>query len=235
MSVRRVDLLAESDMPRTWEQVPHTARELGPDRFALCLAPVDCMMMLLTVAASLGKPAFVEESLATDDDLAAALETIARLSDLAHPRSLQSNPIVVLDAMSSPDGPAYSPALFGYSNYARSAAKVNLRFAPVPAGPGGSRGVLGGTGLAVSSSSAAVDAAIRFAAFVADPQVQATTYLEAGGQPAHPRRGIAPRRDRWRRDTSPTPGRRWTDHGSVHDGRASRSHRRQQVTPFTTI
>ena len=185
VSVRRVDLLAESDMPRTWEQVPHTARELGPDRFALCLAPVDCMMMLLTVAASLGKPAFVEESLATDDDLAAALETIARLSDLAHPRSLQSNPIVVLDAMSSPDGPAYSPALFGYSNYARSAAKVNLRFAPVPAGPGGSRGVLGGTGLAVSSSSAAVDAAIRFAAFVADPQVQATTYLEAGGQPAH--------------------------------------------------
>lgn len=185
VSVRRADLMDDRDAPRTWEQVTITAHELGPDRFILALAPVDCMMMLLTIAASLGKPAFVEETLAGEDDLAAALEVIAQLADLAHPSSLQSNPIAVLDSMSARHGPGYSPALFGYSNYARTPRSTDLRFAPVPAGAGGSRGVLGGAGVAVSSSSPSTEVASKFAAFVADPEVQATTYLDAGGQPSH--------------------------------------------------
>lgn len=184
VSVRRAGVLADGDVPQSWEKVRDTARELGPDRFVLALAPVDCMMMLLTVAASLGTPVFAADTVAADD-LAAALELIASLADLAHPESLRFNPIAVLDAMSAPAGPAYCPALFGYSNFARPPGTARLRFAAVPAGAGGARGVLGGAGLAVSASSPTPEAAVRFAAFVADPDTQASTYLRAGGQPAH--------------------------------------------------
>jgi multiple sugar transport system substrate-binding protein len=185
VSVRRADGLAGGDVPRTWEQVQDTALVLGPDRFVLALAPVDCMMLLLTVAASLGTPVFAAGAVAAADDLAAALELIAGLADMAHPASLRFNPIAVLDMMSAPAGPAYCPALFGYSNFARAPGTARLRFAAVPAGAGGARGVLGGAGLAVSASSSSPEAAVRFAAFVADPDTQATTYLRAGGQPAH--------------------------------------------------
>jgi multiple sugar transport system substrate-binding protein len=185
VSVRRADVLADGDVPQTWAQVRDTAQGLGPDRFVLALAPIDCMMMLLTVAASLGTPVFAADTVAAADDLAAALELIASLADLAHPGSLRFNPVAVLDAMSAPAGPAYCPALFGYSNFARPPGAARLRFAAVPAGAQGAHGVLGGAGLAVSASSLTPEAAIRFAAFVADPDTQATTYLRAGGQPAH--------------------------------------------------
>ena len=47
------------------------------------------------------------------------------------------------------------------------------------------RGTLGGAGLAVSASSAAVAEAVAYAAYVADPEVQRTVYVQGGGQPGH--------------------------------------------------
>jgi multiple sugar transport system substrate-binding protein len=43
--------------------------------------------------------------------------------------------------------------------------------------------MLGGTGLAISSKSANREAAIRYAMFVASPEIQRGLYFECGGQP----------------------------------------------------
>jgi multiple sugar transport system substrate-binding protein len=89
--------------------------------------------------------------------------------------------------MSERDDVAYCPLAFGYVNYATPGfASHALRFAPGPAGADGvPRGTLGGAGVAVSSASKHIDAACRFAAFVATPAIQRGPYVAGGGQPAH--------------------------------------------------
>ncbi len=44
---------------------------------------------------------------------------------------------------------------------------------------------LGGTGLAVSSFSKNIEWALRFSQWVTSPEIQATLYVQHGGQPGH--------------------------------------------------
>jgi multiple sugar transport system substrate-binding protein len=72
-------------------------------------------------------------------------------------------------------------------NYARPGFRDHpVLAAPPPAGGDGvPRGVLGGAGLAVSAASEAVGVAVRYAGYVADPEVQRRVYVQGGGQPGH--------------------------------------------------
>jgi multiple sugar transport system substrate-binding protein len=92
------------------------------------------------------------------------------------------------DAMASGDEVAYCPMGFGYSNHARQGFRAHpLRFTSPP-GHDATRpgvGTLGGAGIAVSAHGRHPEAAARYAAYVASPEVQRTTYVDAGGQPGH--------------------------------------------------
>ena len=91
--------------------------------------------------------------------------------------------------MARPDAAEHcAPYIYGYVSYARPGFRpAALAFADIPVagkqGPVGS--ALGGTGIAVSAFSAAPEAAIAFAFWVASADVQRGPYADAGGQPGN--------------------------------------------------
>jgi multiple sugar transport system substrate-binding protein len=190
VSAGRPDLLDAlgTPWPRTWDDVD-ALLDVGaaPPVVGLPLAAADAFCCYLSLAANRGTPAAAEPGRLLPTDVGEAV--LARLHDLArrvHPSSLDSNPIAMLDRMAAGDEVAYVPLTFGYTNYSRPGVARPVRFGDVPssgAGPVGA--VLGGTGLAVSSSSARAGDAVAFARHVASADVQRGLYVEAGGQPGH--------------------------------------------------
>jgi len=104
-----------------------------------------------------------------------------------HRESFAFNPPRALDRMRDSDEIVYMPLVFGYTNYSRpgEGAGARLRFADIPsAGRGPAGSLLGGAGLAVSSSSRHPDEAAAFAAWATGRDAQARVIFPAGGQPA---------------------------------------------------
>jgi multiple sugar transport system substrate-binding protein len=102
--------------------------------------------------------------------------------DVAHPKSLESNPPTVLAHMATNDDIAYCPLAFGYVTLARGSGDGHpVRFAPGPEWSG----TLGGAGIAVSSASSQIDEAAAFARSVCSADVQRGVYVDGGGQPGH--------------------------------------------------
>jgi multiple sugar transport system substrate-binding protein len=191
VSALRPDLLDRPE-PKSWEDVIDLAREqreTDKPLVAIPLVPTDAVLSFFSICASLGTPPFSGSFCVVDRPVGEeALEILKRLATLAHPESLDWNPIRTLDRMSTTDEIAYVPLLFGYSNYARPGFRRHLiRFTNVPRdGDGLPQGaVLGGVGLAVSAGSANPRQAFAYARFVADRLTQRTTYFQAGGQPGH--------------------------------------------------
>jgi multiple sugar transport system substrate-binding protein len=188
----RPDLLERADvaLPRSWPDALDAAAALRrADLWAtLPTTPVDAICAFLAVCAALGEGPFQQAgrvvSRGTGLEVLALLRAFVRR---CHPSSLDWNPPCMLERMSTTDKVAYCPLAFGYVNYARPGFRKHLVLAAAP--PAGDdripRGTLGGAGLAVSAHSPAVGEAVRYAAFVADPDIQRTVYFEAGGQPGH--------------------------------------------------
>ena len=120
--------------------------------------------------------------------------------------SLERNPIASLDLMASSGNSEKAYCLFpyGYSNYSRRGYAENLlQFGDLPSLEAGGPPMvttLGGAGLAISSHSAHAAEAAGYVRYVALPQIQATLYAQAGGQPGHRRAAFG-----W---TRTTPGSR---------------------------
>ncbi|HEX7009688.1 MAG TPA: extracellular solute-binding protein [Phycisphaeraceae bacterium] len=168
--------------PSDWSQVRELA-QVGT-RIGLPLAGVHALMGMCTLLASLGAELSPERGWPDDDAMAEAATLYRWLVSVSDRRSLRWNPIQALEALDA-GVVDYIPMTFGYSGFATAA----LRFAPVPAwtpehGPTGA-GVLGGTGLAVSSSTRHTEAAIAFAQFAASEWTQVNQWAQNGGQPAH--------------------------------------------------
>jgi multiple sugar transport system substrate-binding protein len=187
----RPDLLERvgADVPRTWDDVfglAERARAIGAS-VAFPSIPVDAVLAFLAICPSLGEEPCAGEVVASRDVAIEALETLRRSVAVSHPESTAWNPPSMLERMSTTDEIAYCPLAFGYSNYARPGFRPNVvRFAPGPVGPDGMpSGTLGGAGLAVSAVRPNVDAAVEYARFVAEPEIQRTTYFDGGGQPGH--------------------------------------------------
>lgn len=181
----RPDLLDAA--PTTWAEVVKLASE---GRVLWPIKPVDALMSFFTLNANLGSPCGRGEGLC---DRRTAREVLSRMRELASllPREcLAMNPIEVLDRMSGAENDriAYSPLLYGYTNYARAGYRPHgIHFANIPAvAGGGPRGsTLGGTGIAVSSRSAHVNLAVEYAFWIAGAQCQQTLYFDSGGQPGN--------------------------------------------------
>jgi multiple sugar transport system substrate-binding protein len=162
------------------------ARSMG--KFIVVPAfPTDAISLFFTLSANLDHPIseesepFVEAAVGRE-----VLEKLHALISIAHPQSVDWNPIQVYNFMTSTSDAIYCPYGFGYSNYSRLKNSVRLRFTNAPAaGNVGCAGtMLGGTGVAVSAKSSHQEEAIRYAKWLVSEEHQRGAYFRGGGQPA---------------------------------------------------
>jgi multiple sugar transport system substrate-binding protein len=179
----RPDLIR--DPPRDWSAVLELAREgrvLWPGK------PIDAFSSLVTVAANSGaSPMSGDGRFLPEQDALAALDLLHELAAHIPADNLAMNPIQVADALADGDEFAYSPLLFGYTNYSRDGFRANrLRYVDIPSGPRGVAGsLLGGAGIAVSARTDSPAEAIEHAYWLASAPVQAGVYFDGGGQPGN--------------------------------------------------
>jgi multiple sugar transport system substrate-binding protein len=118
------------------------------------------------------------------------------LARLGHPKAISWNPPQLLDHMATTDEVAYSPLIFGYTNYSRPGYRRHpVHFGNVPGGADGktSGAILGGAGFAISSTCRHPEAAAGYAAYVCGAEVQRGMYFDHGGQPGHRAAWLDPR------------------------------------------
>jgi multiple sugar transport system substrate-binding protein len=194
ISAYRPDLLAKLDaeVPHTWDEVIALGQRLkrkGSARVTTPLLHIDCFPCFFTLCANSGEQAFTDEQVAVSRPIGRhVLGMMRTLMELGHPAALDWNPPRVLDEMSTGDEIVYSPLLFGYSNYARYGYRNHsIRFTNIPLDPESKpRGaILGGAGLAISSTCKHPQIAADYAAFVASGSIQSGMYFTSGGQPGY--------------------------------------------------
>jgi len=187
----RPDLLASvrAEPPKTLNQVLELGTELRRSgQFVIVPAcPTDAISMFFTLTANLGHPVHEDSEIFVHDDAAKqVLDLLHALISVAHPKSVDFNPIQVYDFMTSTSEVVYCPYGFGYSNYSRGHRSPRLTFTDAPgAGPRGCAGtMLGGTGVAVSAASDNQAEAIAYAKWLVSAEHQRGSYFRNGGQPA---------------------------------------------------
>ncbi|WP_189341905.1 MULTISPECIES: extracellular solute-binding protein [unclassified Mesorhizobium] len=182
----RPDLIEAA--PVIWTEVLALAEQ---GRVLLPLRPPHSLMCFYTLAAELGRPCTVDGSVDLIDGETGetAFEMLSAIAALVDPACLTMDPITVFEKMAEPGSRiACAPLIYGYVSYAAAGFRPHrLGFADMPV-VGGNDPVgsaLGGTGIAVSAFSAAREAAIDFAYWIASGDVQRGPYAAAGGQPGH--------------------------------------------------
>jgi multiple sugar transport system substrate-binding protein len=171
--------------PRDWPDVLELARE---GRVLWPAKPIDAFSSLVTVAANAGaSPLSGDGRFLPEQDALAAFDLLHELAAHVPADNLSWNPIQTADVLAESDQFAYSPLLFGYTNYSRAGFRANrLRYVDIPSGPRGVAGsLLGGAGIAVSARSASLAEAIDHAFWLASAPVQAGVYFDGGGQPGN--------------------------------------------------
>src|SRR5699024_705140 len=121
---------------------------------ALSLAGPHALLSLLSIAAALDPDSipgdggrWLHRSVASE-----AWRILAAVAAHAVPATATLNPIDLLDTMTTGDGIALCPLVFGYVNYSSVELAQPLTFTNAPAAaPGGPPGsIIGGTGIALS-------------------------------------------------------------------------------------
>ena len=186
----RADLLqkAGKKVPGTWEEVLEIGR-LG--RLAVPAIPIDLLMNFYMFCMAHGSRPFQTDTEVIDDKTGRkALATMRDLYSLVDEKMFRSNPIAIAEYMTTTDDYWYCPFAYGYSNYSRDGyARHRLSYADLVSMGGQDRGrlrsTIGGTGLAVSAHSQYTELALAFTEWIVSPQLQATFYVQHGGQPGH--------------------------------------------------
>jgi multiple sugar transport system substrate-binding protein len=184
----RPDLLerARASVPATWTEAVTLARR------KLAVIPAfnaDLFLHFLMLIQALGaSPCAEAERIAPPEIMSTALDLLRELTGPMPREIFDWNPIQVAERMAATDDFAWNAFAYTYNNYARDGfAPARLRFGNlISLQPNGPRlkSVLGGTGIALSSNCANVEAALDYACFIADGTTQRTLYVNAGGQPA---------------------------------------------------
>jgi multiple sugar transport system substrate-binding protein len=149
--------------------------------------PTDAISLFFTLSANLGYPIPEERELFVEDGVATeVLNCLHALIALAHPSSVEWNPIQTYDFMIGAGEAVYCPYGFGYSNYSRVGNPVRLKFTNAPAAStlGCAGTMLGGTGVAISKLSTHQPEAIAYAKWLVSAEHQRGAYFREGGQPA---------------------------------------------------
>ncbi len=191
----RKDLLEKNNtkLPADWEELIVLAEK---GKVAVPGISIDLLMNFYMFCIALGKQPFADEAQVTDT--ATGIDALTLMSDLwgrVNKRMFSCNPIAVAELMTSTDDYWYCPFAYGYANYSREGyAQHILHYTDlVKIGDTRVSSTLGGTGIAVSAFSSHQEAAVRFAEWVVSPEIQATLYTEAGGQPGHRKAWVSER------------------------------------------
>ena len=183
----RMDLLEAAGLPvpNSWGELLDLARR----KFVRMPAfPADLFLNFMGMCVSRGSPVAAGEHELFDRTI--ALQCLEELRELAAtmPSSIYDwNPIALYEQMASTDDFAYCPFAYSYNNYSRASfAARQLRFLlPARLACGTvMQTVLGGTGLAISTSCRLPELALDYALYVAGTTCQSTLYGLSGGQPA---------------------------------------------------
>jgi multiple sugar transport system substrate-binding protein len=188
----RADILARAGLavPTTWAEVLALARA---GRVEVPGDPINCLMNFFGLCVDAGETPFTTPRRVVGPEAGhQALAWLRELHALCAPSAMARNPIHSLNLLASAANTEVAYCLFpyGYSNYSREGyAERTLTFGDLPAMRPGGRPLtttLGGTGLAISATTAHAALAADYAQYVASAEVQRTLYThQAGGQPGH--------------------------------------------------
>ncbi len=179
----RPDLLG-APFPASWDGVLELARA-RPGRVALPLAPAHAISSFLSLCANHGAAPATGESLFDEETGTWAVSLLAELASLGPAEAISWEPPDALARLTAPDELDCVPLTYGFVTYSRSEdLAYPCRFTDLPsAGLGAVGAVLGGAGLAVSSTSRYPSDAAAFAAWASGAEAQRTLVAPAGGQP----------------------------------------------------
>ena len=149
--------------------------------------PVDAFSTFATLMAQREAPLASKESYIDKKVAAEVLELMIELSALVPDFCLTSNPIQIAEILAQEDKYAYGICMYGYSNYSKPGFRDHLlAYDDVPSFDGQAAGSqLGGAGIAVSKRSANPELAAQIALLLSSPDIQSTSYVDAGGQPGN--------------------------------------------------
>ena len=174
------------ELPKSFQDLLELADE---GLVAFAGIPIDVLMSFYMFCCSLGEdPCQSEDEVVSTETGIKALELFRQLASKVNPANFDRNPIKVYEAMTQTDEIAYCPFAYGYSNYSRRGYGPKLlHFHDLISldGKTNLKSTLGGTGLAVSSSSQHVETAVEYAKYVASAECQGSVFFENGGQPGH--------------------------------------------------
>ena len=192
----RADLMHDESLPNTWEEVFTLAKTLAAKKLyiGMALCPTDCLCSFLSLTAGLGSPIRENKEALNNKTLnnellvepsigLKALTMLRSMRDVFHPKALDWNPIALYDYMSEENDIAYSPLAFCYTNYSRAGFRKNIL--NYHTAPEINNTVLGGAGIAITSSCSNVQEAANYAAWICSDDVQSTIYVNAQGQPGN--------------------------------------------------
>jgi multiple sugar transport system substrate-binding protein len=192
----RADLINSDSLPTTWEEVFILAKTLASKKLyiGMALCPTDCLCSFLSLTAQLGSPIKENNKVLNSETLhnellvepsigLKALSMLRSMRDVFHPKALNWNPIALYDYMADQNDIAYSPLAFCYTNYSRLGFRKNLlKYHNVPEI---NNAVLGGAGIAITSSCINVQEAANYSAWICAGEIQSSIYINAQGQPGN--------------------------------------------------
>ena len=182
----RADLMVNDSLPNTWEEVFALAKTLASKKLyiGMALCPTDCLCSFLSLTAQFGSPIRENNELLVESSVGIkALSMLRTMCDVFHPKALDWNPIALYDYMAEQNDIAYSPLAFCYTNYSRAGFRKNIL--KYHTAPEINNAVLGGAGIAITSSCSNVQEAANYAAWICSDVVQSTIYVNAQGQPGN--------------------------------------------------
>lgn len=186
IALSRPDKISEADLPRTFEEVLELAKT---GKVIYAATPTYLVMDFYAMCATAGADLFgADEAHVVDREGGlATLADMKRLADLCDPVVFSLNTIDLHEELAKSDAAVYCPWVYGYVNYSRRGYAANPVKASNIVTYHGSilQGVLGGTGLAISSGTKHVAEAVDFVRYALSPEVQSTLYSDCGGQPGH--------------------------------------------------
>jgi multiple sugar transport system substrate-binding protein len=154
---------------------------------AVPLCPTDIWCVFLSLCALHSDGQFFSGNCIDTESGTWALEQLASWKRFLYKDSLQMNPIQVLEHMATHDDIVYAPFTFGYTNYSRKGWRKSIvHFCNAPLYKNSRHStLLGGAGIAISSSTIQLDACLAFVQFALSPEIQKGLYFAEQGQPAH--------------------------------------------------
>jgi multiple sugar transport system substrate-binding protein len=187
----RADLMNTYSIPNTWEEVFALAKTLASKKLyiGMALCPTDCLCSFLSLTAQMGSPIQENNELLNNELLVQpsvglkALTMLRSMRDEFHPKALDWNPIALYDYMAEQNDIAYSPLAFCYTNYSRAGFRKNIL--KYHTAPEINNAVLGGAGIAITSSCSNIQEAANYAAWICAGEIQSTIYVNTQGQPGN--------------------------------------------------